>query len=179
MDKASHLQEADHRLDEYSRRMGQTIIDGPREIIFEHYFLELEEEAAMEQQSLFSNPKNLDIVRQLLESFGEDVGEELAVIVSVGTSSTQVYSKNHLLGAFYVGSTAIVDEPKLAVEMIHQIASACIEKGFLVPIIFVNSIGYLVKKNILLNDLTGDDLDEYLCDKDLLDAKLTGDTLKF
>ena len=135
----------------------------------------------MEQEALFGEAGNIDILTSLLSkcagytgSAAETAGD-LAVVASVGTSSTQVYSRSSVVGAFLTGSTAMQERPSLAGEVLSQVVSAMREKGMDAPIVLVNSIGFLVKASVNVVGVTEETLLGAVNDVKLQKARGEGD----
>ena len=168
---------ADCLLESYGTALAKNL--GPK-IELEHQFLSQQDEAEMERLAFFRRVENISIVQTLLSSFEyegsvEEKESELAIVASIGTSSTQVYSKSGVIGAFLVGSTALRENPILAGELLRQIVQASESKGVRAPIVLANSVGYFVKSSINLNAATDEVLNAVLEDETLTKAESDGD----
>jgi hypothetical protein len=148
----SNTNQSDIRLERYRSYLNRPIIT---EVRLEHIFLDLKEEGKLEQTAIFSRPNNMKTINLLLSHFElERLGENV-VIVSMTSHSTQVYHRGGVLGAFYMGSAAIIDNPSLVLQMIRQILSAARAQGLHIPIVFCNHIGKFVNQSInLLRETT-------------------------
>ena len=172
---------ADDRLEGYRQQLAEQVAANSSGIQLEHEFLHQRDEAAMEQVALFGDEGNIKILTSLLSKAGysgsaEETAAHLAVVASVGTSSTQVYSKGSAVGAFLTGSTAMQERPGLAGEVLNRIVSAMKQKRIDAPIVLVNAIGFMVKSSVNVVGAADDVLLAAVDDTKLLKAREEGDS---
>lgn len=131
-------------------------------VILKHEFLSTRNETLWEAQVFFREPQNVDTIKLLLNRFNwnpvtdpvsEVIIDGLAIVASIGTSSTQVYSQNKLIGTFQTGTTAMKADPKLAGKALKQIITVGRRKGIFAPIVLINSISHFVTDSVNLNNL--------------------------
>lgn len=122
-------------------------------------FLSHEEESNGEFKSFVNNKKNIDILKTLLDlpslSYDDFISEHRCIIISMGTSSTQLWTMRECLPGVLIGSTILKTNP----EMIDQIFRYLNTRFPELPIIMTNSISYFVKNTI---DLQKSSIDEIL-----------------
>jgi hypothetical protein len=140
----------------------------------DHEYLDISEEARLEHLSYISNDKNDEIIKNMLKNLNiiNDNNNEDIIIVSVGTSSTQLCNKTKVLGYLYIGSDAIFHENILALSLLNKIKSIIDNNNISIttPIIFINSISKIITKTINLSkSLSNDELITYLDNKEYLD----------
>lgn len=142
--KSTQLDDVDDaRLSQYSRELSRRISEMvDLELIVEHRFLPLQEEAAMEKDALFSNHINLEIISNLTSQFTRknELPTQHFIVASIGTSSTQVYSENDVIGAMPIGTSALLESPQQAGRLLQRIIESSAELGIEGPIILMNSI---------------------------------------
>lgn len=80
------------------------------------------------------------------------VVDHLAIVASIGTSSTQVYSRYTLIGNLQTGTLAMEADPKLAGVALQQIVKEARRKEVFAPIVLINSINWFFEKTVNLND---------------------------
>lgn len=186
---------ANNNLDHYSDELAARVSAGSSGIQVVHQFLHLRDEAAMEHVALFSHEQNITIIESLLAKLGasssgtgttdvagadgsvkkEQSDGDLAIVASVGTSTTQVYSKRGVLGAFLTGSTAMEADPRIAGEVLRQISAAASQAHVDAPIVLVNSIGYLVKRSLRVDGSSEEEIREAVHDEGVVKAQESGD----
>eukprot|EP01041_Mallomonas_annulata_P000811 gene811-1584_t len=158
----------DQHLDSYRNLLIRPLVT---EVHLEHNFLDLKEEGILEQHAIFSKQSNLKTISLLLSHFDlERLGENV-VIVSTTSFSTQVYHRGGVLGSIYMGSTALIDNPSLVLQIIRQVVAACRSQGLHIPIVFCNSIGRYVNQSINLLRETTESV-EKMINMDGLDAAI-------
>ena len=167
----------DIHLRAYQQSMNTEIDTSSVVIRFQHNFLDICEEARLEQIALFSNDTNPKLLQKLYTEVGLDTSKYIAenvTVASMGTSSTQVYHNRGVIGAFYVGVTTLSSDPSLIVNMLKQIYSKMEELHINSPLVFCNAIGFLVNKNIRFHTISSDELVDAVSTKDLMAAEITG-----
>ena len=140
------------------------------DIALEHQFLDIKEEAYLEKFALFSNVNNVQCIDLLLSHFG--LGEGNVVVVSVDQCTSNVYHRGGVLGSFYVGISALTENPRLIVQMIRQIFSQMRSQGLTTPIVFCNAVGLCINQSVNLLQETSESL-ENIVRKEALDAAVT------
>jgi hypothetical protein len=91
-----------------------------------------------------------------------------AIVCSIGSSSTQVYCADRVIGAYYIGSSSILSNPTLIRELIRDILLTLVRLNISGPLILTNSIGYYYERHIFLNPNSQSqdmDMDQYLNDQ--------------
>lgn len=159
-----------------------------------HSFLPLQREAAYEQQSFFSatnSTSNFATIIAICESVGikypalppatqtslsdsnsgivsgADVNASpsvVALIVSVGTSSTQTFTAQGVVAAQYIGALAFEADPcnasaafSLLLAEASTLHTGCgSDRRNFFPVILTNSISFWVQSTVLLNGFSGD-----------------------
>lgn len=146
------------------------------EVQMEHTFMSLKEECQLEQTALFSRSENISTLNLLLTHFGLGFDDQNAVIVSVDLCSTQVFHRGGVLGAFYIGSQELHDNPKIVLQMIRKILSAMSSQGLSLPIVFCNTIGIYVNQSVHLTRETSESLEKMIRTDSLDEAMKTSDS---
>jgi hypothetical protein len=94
------------KLNQYSLEL-VTQVSYESHIHTEHQFLSHREEAEMEQVALFGDEENIRIINSLYSKTGYEPTEadllHIGVFASIGTSSTQVNTKEYVIGVFLTG----------------------------------------------------------------------------
>ena len=147
-------------MDEYVCVLKQSLL--LNDIIVNHEFLTIEEEARLEHFALLNNENNKVVVKDMMIDMGINDYTEPMIIVSVGTSSTQCYvfsNDTSLTQYYYVGSEAILCNPTLIIDLLNKIKTnidshASINNS---PIVFINSIAKCIKKTLYFNKVNSDD----------------------
>jgi hypothetical protein len=147
---------ADTNLAAYAESLNQPI---GLTINMKHEFLRIEEEAEWEQQSFFGlNRRHNEAVVQTLVSdvcAGTTVASisvEDLLVVSVGTSSTQIFSSTGVVGAVYIGYSGLTQDPELIHELLAYISTHSNQYESYKAVVFTNAISYISNKHLLLND---------------------------
>lgn len=155
------------KLKNYSSVMSNPLVTS---IAMEHQFLELEEEAILEHKSFFSNARNLHTLGLILKSFSINYDEGV-VIASVGSSTTQLHTGDEVLGAMYVGTESLFDEPSLAESMLHSIFAAMDSHSLPGPLVLCNAISSFIDSSIDLSIETVESVEMFVC-RDALEAAI-------
>jgi hypothetical protein len=153
----------DLNIREYTRHFSERSIysDDVVDLQVQHEFLNLSEEAALEQKSLFSDHANTLAIQTLMKLY-DDQDRTLAssvVVASIGTSSTQVYTANRVVAAYFIGSAALADEPERGPLLLRSLFGV-LERCSLIasPLIICDSFGYFVSETVLLQKETSETL---------------------
>jgi len=145
------------KLNQYSLEL-VTQVSYESRIHTEHQFLSHREQAEMEQVALFGDEENIRIINSLYSKTGYEPTEadllHVGVVASIGTSSTQVYTKEYVIGGFLTGSTAMHENPHIAGEVLRRIGNLMKNRGLDVPILLINSIGFTAKTSVAINNMT-------------------------
>jgi hypothetical protein len=133
----------------------------------------------MEQVALFGDEENIRIFNSLHSKTGYEPTEadllNIGVVASIGTSSTQVYTKEYVIGGFLTGSTAMHENPHIAGEVLRQIGKLMENRGLDVPILLVNSVGFTAKTSVAINNMTETMLPLVINDEKYQKAHIAGD----
>ena len=145
------------KLNQYSLEL-VTQVSYESHIHTEHQFLSHREEAEMEQVALFGDEENIRIINSLYSKTGYEPTEadllHIGVFASIGTSSTQVNTKEYVIGVFLTGSTAMHENPHIAGEVLRRIGNLMKNQRLDVPILLINSIGFTAKTSVAINNMT-------------------------
>lgn len=146
----------DITLDSYSTKLEIDIKSAfTADAIVDHEFLPQKTECLMEKEATFCEANlghNMVIFDRLMSELAPDdfefTIESDLIVASVGSSSTQIYTRRGPFGAFLMGTDKIVQEPSLAGDLVRAIILTAREKNLgHLPIVFVNSIGFSVEKS--------------------------------
>lgn len=174
----SSSSDCDFNLDGYRERLSSSLHDNKIKLL--HNFLNVRDETIWEAVSLFGQKVNVDNIADILQRFGHkcEEGDELAIVASVGTSSTQAYSRNTLIGNIQSGTTAMRNDPTLAGLTLRQLLTESKRKGINVPLVLTNSIGYFVKQSVNIATVAENHLADYASEpKEVSDARKKGDAV--
>lgn len=145
-------------------------------------FLPIEEEAEMERQSFFSPEfaqQNMSTLERVVSAAAARTAASAPTTVnlnyafaSIGTSSTQVFMREKVIGAFLVGTkdfeesvdddpdttkaSAFDDGEKIKVFLANLTALALQNQAW--GLVFMNSIGHFVSRSIMFCASTGDEV---------------------
>lgn len=151
------ISDIDPTLNDYSKKLQEKVSEeSGSKVLVKHEFLDVHDETLWEAQALFHlDTENINNIKYILGQFHwSQKPDGLVIVASIGTSSTQVYSQDKLIGYLETGTTAMKAHPSLAKETLSQIISVgqrkC--KGILVPIVLINSISFFVKESVNLLD---------------------------
>ena len=138
----------DNRLVKYSSELVSSLKECSTETsrwkIVSHSFLSTKDEATMEQQQLFDSGEktiNMKSIKSLLGVENSADNPEV-VIVSIGTSSTQIYTDQKVIGNIFVGTSMMELNPDLAKGMFSEIFNVTLSLGIRAHIIVINSISH-------------------------------------
>lgn len=166
----------DIHLNEYGKVLSSDIII---RVQIEHQFLPLEEEARLEQNSFFvknriHNQQVLSNLCSILDISPSICDIEKVVIVSVGTSSTQVFCNEGVVCARYIGHGSLIESPELAAELFTYIFDEIRKQGLTTEcLILSNAIGYITNKHLLLNN-SQESLESFSNQSNLIEAQERG-----
>lgn len=133
---ATELQQQVHLLQEEVARLRNNTKEyvGEEPRIY-HIFLRADLEAELERSALFRE-KNEEVLKLAVEEKDWQLNNPKLAVISMGSSSTQVYSSNGFVMSFPVG-TKVSKEEK-----VQDLVSKIQEQDFK-KLLFTNSIGYL------------------------------------
>ena len=137
-------------------------------VTFNHSFISIDEEANLEYTALLDNQINREHIRLLYQE--QNISDYSNVIViSIGTSSTQVYDMYKVLDYYYIGSDAISNNPLQASMLLNNIYSSLFNSDDTLPyhVVICNSISYFISKSILLTKINQYNLNELCKEEDI------------
>jgi hypothetical protein len=147
----------------FSHQLSQKLVSDHCEISFKHEYLPLFEEARLEQTALFTAYENIDILLKLIHRCGYDLPmiDSSLLVLSVGTSSSQWYNLDRVIGACYIGTTSLDIQPSLMDELLDHVQQSLLHHNIDMRIMIIcNSISYFTSKTLIIDGNESQRVDE-------------------
>lgn len=134
--------------------------------LIDHKFLTQKVEGEMEFLATFHSadrPLNESILYRVL-GVGEDeipahleqTEGHVAILASVGSSSTQIFTLKEVIGGLLIGTDQILENPRVAELFLSEIIDVVRKKEIMAPLILMGSIGQSVEMTTDLKELKWD-----------------------
>lgn len=128
----------------YARNLCSSYRDKSCQLDMRHRFLRIEDEANLERMATFSSPESIQAINNIVNEYSKMIEPEI-IIASIGTSSTQIYDKNRVIGTILIGSDVLgksKSAPSEFLLVLSRLMKSCDCSNTVV--LLCNSIGYYV-----------------------------------